>query len=133
MRARLRNVPTKDLQAAVDRELEKRKNEFAVRIFKLWIYQLHMLYGFGTTRIKRLYDAIENSIDEMENDPIFWDRVDKKLIDELNIEFPREDYEHMENIYYKSAEKISMKEAAEMQKNLQQAKNWALTRNEGKK
>ena len=95
------NKQQRDMYA---RKVDEMQQSFAILYEKLLIYKLHTVYGYGTKRIKALIDEVADSIDELHSDPVFWDKVDADVIDNLGFDYPRCDYEIMEKTFYKPPE-----------------------------
>jgi hypothetical protein len=66
------------------------------RYFKIVFAMLHLDFGFGAERLNKALDGINRLSDEAKQDPIFWEHIDKLLIDEMKINFEREDYERID-------------------------------------
>lgn len=95
------NKQQRDMYA---RKIEEMQQSFAILYEKLLIYTLHNVYGYGTKRIKALIDEVANGVDEMHSNPVFWDKVDADVIDNLGFDYPRCDCEIMEKTFYKTPE-----------------------------
>ena len=95
------NKQQRDMYA---RKIEEMQQSFAILYEKLLIYKLHTVYGYGTKRIKALIDEICSGVDEMHSNPVFWDKVDADVIDNLGFDYPRCDCEIMEKTFYKPPE-----------------------------
>lgn len=95
------NKQQRDMYA---RKIEEMQHGFAILYEKLLIYKLHTVYGYGTKRIKALIDEVANGVDEMHSNPVFWDKVDADVIDNLGFDYPRCDCEIMEKTFYKPPE-----------------------------
>lgn len=79
----------KTIEQAVEVEIQKRQYAATQRIFKLFCYVLHNDYGFS----RRCYDVIgkvSDLIEEQDEDPIFWEHLDRAVIDRLGMPFDRE-------------------------------------------
>lgn len=103
MRARYRGLP-KAMQQQVRRDQEYREYQFATLMIKLVLYVTATELSFGRKRLIRLWQAIEDSFDTMHTDPIYWDKLDRLLIDELKLDLPRCDCEFMERQFYRPPE-----------------------------
>ena len=104
MKARYTKLPDKRTREIYDREVDKMQKNFAVLFEKLFIYTLHTQFGIGEVRLKRWIEAITDSVDDMHNDPVFWDRVDRDVIDTLHFDYPKCNYEFMEKVFHKPPE-----------------------------
>ena len=47
-------------------------------------------YGFGTKRLAALVDDFTAKLDESSKDEVFWEHIDKVVIDNLGIPFERD-------------------------------------------
>ena len=101
---------TRQAQDVFRREQEKRERNFAILMIKLVLYVAATALDFGRSRTERLWMKIENSIDEMHTDPVYWDRVDNLLIDKFGFDLPRCDTEFMQQVFYRPPE-LTEKEA----------------------
>lgn len=95
------NKQQRDMYA---RKVDEMQQSFAILYEKLLIYTLHNVYGYGIKQIQRLVEELNNGVDEMHSNPIFWDKVDADVIDNLGFDYPRCDYEHMEKVFYNPPE-----------------------------
>lgn len=79
-------------------EYIKQENRNCIRrTFKLMAVRLNEKYGFGKKRLSELFILCgEVSKNERYQDPIFWEHVDRKVIDEMGLAFERENYEELE-------------------------------------
>ena len=97
MKARIspRNILTKkqqDLMRELAEEtLSKKQYGFARRLFKAFCYVMNRTYGFGKYRLGVAIGEIEKIMDECLTSEIFWEHLDRVVIDELGIEFEREE------------------------------------------
>lgn len=101
MKARYNDFVGKQQRDVYNRKVEEMQRDFAALYEKLLIYTLHTVYGYGTKRISALMDEMGASVDKMRDDPVFWDKVDKDVIDNLGFAYPRCDCEYMERVFYK--------------------------------
>ena len=74
---------------AVDeqRDMATRRN------LKLISYSVNRRYGFGKGRIEELLLFLNRVIEEESEKPDFWRHLDRVVIDEIGIDFDREEYE----------------------------------------
>ena len=97
MKARmpLRNKLTKrtqeDMIALAEQELNKKQFGFTRRLFKAFCYCLNRDFGFGKVRLEKLIDSVNKLMNEVLTDECFWEHLDRVIIDELGIEFEREE------------------------------------------
>ena len=88
----------KKIVAEAERELEKRwkkrEDELSVeltrRIIKVFIYVMNEKYGFGKKRLLRLIGDFTKKLEETKTDEVFWEHIDKVVIDYLNIPLERD-------------------------------------------
>ena len=97
MKARipLRNKFTKrtqkDMLALAEQELSRKQYGFTRRLFKAFCYCLNRDFGFGKQRLELLINSVNELMNEVLTDEAFWEHLDKVTIDELGIEFEREE------------------------------------------
>lgn len=82
-------------QFALD-ETERQQKDATRRLIKLTIVALRKVYGFGFKRALRFVRELYKLIDESASDEIFWYHTDKLIIDQLGLDFEREDYEEVD-------------------------------------
>ena len=109
MRAHYKSFPDKRSKDLYERKVDEMQKGFAILYEKVMIYTMHTMFGYGVKRLKELFDTVGDSVDLMHSDPAFWDKVDKVVIDKLGFDYPRCNYEYMENVFY-DAPKVSAEE-----------------------
>lgn len=81
----------------VQKYLQKEYEDCTRRLFKLMAVELNKKYGFGKKRLTDLFDACgERAIKERQKDEIFWEHVDRVVIDQIGLDFLKEDYNEMD-------------------------------------
>jgi len=101
MRSRYTNFVNKQQQEIYERKISEMQKGFAVLYEKLLIYTFHTEFGFGEKRLKQMFEAVTAQVDNMHDDPAFWDKVDKDVIGNLHFDYPKCDCEFMEKVFYK--------------------------------
>lgn len=81
----------KDMIALAEEELSKKQYGFTRRMFKAFCYCLNRDYGFGKQRLNFLIKSVDDIMNEVLTDDCFWEHLDRVVIDELKIEFEREE------------------------------------------
>lgn len=76
--------------------LRKEKLEHTKRTIKLACIILNKHFGFGKRRILRFIDSMAKFTLERSDDPVYWKHIDDKLINEIGLDFERENYEEMD-------------------------------------
>ena len=100
VRARIKpaNTVTKKQKAAVKEYLQQEVRQQQVgstrRVFKLFCVALHDEYGFGKGRLTKVLGKVTTVCEEKRDDPVFWTHIDR-AIEQIGLEFPKEDYEEM--------------------------------------
>lgn len=92
------SVTKKQKQAVneyIKEELREQQRGVTRRIFKLFCASLHKKYGFSKGRLPVVLADVSALCDEKANDPVFWAHIDKLVIDQIGLNFQREDYEAM--------------------------------------
>jgi hypothetical protein len=91
------HIPAKHIvthsQAKVLNEyLDGLKEQTMRRIFKIMCVALHdEQFGFGHDRLAKLIGKISEISAESEHDEIYWNHIDRVVINELKLDFERED------------------------------------------
>ena len=66
------------------------------RCYKTFAVALHQKYGFGRNRLIKLMDELTD-ISKLRNiDDVFWKHLDDIIINEIKLDFEREDYKELE-------------------------------------
>lgn len=83
------------LKAAVQEyakeQVDKEEKAGTRRILKLVCVALHQKFGFGKSRISGLVDEVNELALESDSDEIFWNHVDRVVIEEMGVDFKKED------------------------------------------
>lgn len=101
MKARLPHRVTKRqegvIREKVKDEYQRQGQEMSRRIFKLFCVALNKQFGFGKYRLSRLLCEVGALSDEKQRDDVFWSHIDRVVIEQIGIEFPRENYDNLDN------------------------------------
>ena len=65
------------------------------RMLKLACIALHRRYGFGRERLFAFIEEMSELSSGRTDDPVYWQHIDKLLIDTLKMEWDAENYEEM--------------------------------------
>lgn len=68
-------------------QINHERDHMTRRVFKLLVYVLNTEFGFGVTRLKRVVDKIGETLQEQDDNPVFWRQVDHHVIEYLKIPF----------------------------------------------
>ena len=96
MKARIPNsskLTKKQLQAAesYSRQVVKADQERLLRqYFKLMCYVLNRDFGFGSKRCLSVIYGISRLSAEHDHDEIFWEHLDRVIVDEIKLDFERD-------------------------------------------
>ncbi|MEE3451049.1 MAG: hypothetical protein VZR27_10245 [Acutalibacteraceae bacterium] len=96
MKARIspRNKLTKKEQDMMielaEEALSKKQYSFMRRIFKAFCYVMNRTYGFGKQRLNIAISEIEKTMNECITNEMFWEQLDRVVIDEIGLDFVRE-------------------------------------------
>ena len=66
------------------------------RYYKLVAIALNNKFGFGKKRILEVFDKISELSKQREQDEVFWAHMDKIVINQIGLEFERENYEYLD-------------------------------------
>lgn len=72
------------------KEIERQRDDLTRRLFKLMLYSLHDEFGFGEKRAKKALAAMTNLSLKSDTDEVFWEHIDRVVIDHLKIDFKRD-------------------------------------------
>jgi len=90
---RITNSQRKALVEFAEKEIEERTQDRIRKILKLMCYTLNREYGYGKHRLTTTCLGIEKISLEKDDDEVFWAHIDRVVIDELGMEFDREELE----------------------------------------
>lgn len=83
---RIRDEMRKEYRKVADEE----RDDMARRIIKTMIYCLNQEFGFGVTRCARAFNAFTALIDKSAEDEVYWEHIDRVVIDQMKIPFERD-------------------------------------------
>ena len=84
--------------------VEEERHCMTRRVFKVLVYVLHNEFGFGVKRINRVVKGMESLMKE--DNPIFWEQLDRHVIDYLGIPFEREQVDLDGNLTFDESQSI---------------------------
>lgn len=85
-----KKVLQQQAKIVIQEEMEKQRDEFSRKLFKLMCYVLNEKYNFGNQRLSNLIIEIAELIKEADTDVIFWEHIDRHVIDRLGLKFERD-------------------------------------------
>ena len=85
-----KKVLQQQAKIVIQEEMEKQRDEFSRKLFKLMCYVLNEKHNFGNQRLSNLIIEIAELIKEADTDVIFWEHIDRHVIDRLGIKFERD-------------------------------------------
>lgn len=71
---------------------EKENKDITRRVFKTMLYALHKDFGFGRDRCAKALKSMTEIIEHSDTDEVFWEHIDRVVIDKLKLEFDKRDY-----------------------------------------
>lgn len=66
------------------------------RCYKTFAVALHQKYGFGRNRLLKLMEELSDISKLRDIDDVFWKHLDDIIINEIKLDFEREDYKELE-------------------------------------
>lgn len=72
--------------------IDVKEEEILRRCLKLAFYALNREFGFGASRLERVYEKTRDFQRDNKSDPIFWEHLDRVLRDEIGLDIPPENY-----------------------------------------
>ena len=74
----------------VQKELSKSTQSLVRRVIKLFLAALHEDFGFGEQRLRLVMAKVQGLLDEIPEDEIFWEHLDRVLIDRMHLGLERD-------------------------------------------
>lgn len=71
---------------------EKEAKDITRRIFKTMLFALHNDFGFGRDRCAKALKSMTTIIEHSDEDEVFWEHIDRVVMDELKLSFDSRDY-----------------------------------------
>jgi hypothetical protein len=99
---KLKREAMAEINRLADREYQKVKdkelNDLTRRIFKTIVFALHKDFGFGRDRCAKALKSMTEIIEHSDTDEVFWEHIDRVVIDKLKLEFEKRDYTNNGNV-----------------------------------
>ena len=93
---KLKKEAMAEINRLADREYQKVKdkeiNDLTRRIFKTIVFALHKDFGFGRDRCAKALKSMTEIVEHSDTDEVFWEHIDRVVIDKLKLEFDKRDY-----------------------------------------
>lgn len=93
---KLKKEAMAEINRLADREYQKVKdkeiNDLTRRIFKTIVFALHKDFGFGRGRCAKALRSMTEIVEHSDTDEVFWEHIDRAVIDKLKLEFEKRDY-----------------------------------------
>lgn len=93
---KLKKEAMAEINRLADREYQKVKDKEIAdatrRIFKTIVFALHKDFGFGRDRCAKALKSMTEIIEHSDTDEVFWEHMDRVVIDKLKLEFDKRDY-----------------------------------------
>ena len=93
---KLKKEAVAEITRIADREYQKVKDkeikDVTRRIFKTMIFALYQDFGFGRDRCAKALKSMTEIIEHSDTDEVFWEHIDRVVIDKLKLEFDKRDY-----------------------------------------
>jgi hypothetical protein len=101
MKARVPRLSKKDkkkikaeIAHELDKDWEEREQlisaELTRRIIKTFLFVMHEKHGYGKQRLIELIGNFTEKLDETSKDEVYWEHIDRVIIDRLGIPFERD-------------------------------------------
>jgi UDP-N-acetylglucosamine 2-epimerase len=79
-----------EIKLQVARERDKVTEQIVRRTLKLVLVELYDEFSFGNVRLNRIMKGVEDLTAKANEDEIFWEHIDRQLIDQLGLKFERD-------------------------------------------
>ena len=76
---------------------QEEAKEMFRRYYKLVAVTLNKKFRFGKKRILEAFEYISELSRDRETDPVFWSHIDKIVIDQLGLDWQKENYNELDN------------------------------------
>lgn len=83
-------VAEQQLRMEYAKVAQKERDNVTRRIFKVLCVALHEEFGFGKGRLARTIGIMTDMLEQSHDDEVFWEHVDREVIDYLDIQFERD-------------------------------------------
>lgn len=97
MKARIipkHNVSKKEKQRLKE-HLQYQTKNIMRKYFKLLCVVLNDDFGFGYKRLMKVIDELSELSEKHQTDEVFWEHIDKRVIEQIGLQFEYEDYEDL--------------------------------------
>lgn len=81
----------KQAKMLVQDTMDEQKEQIVRRVLKLVCYVMHAHNGWGHKRCSRLVNQVDELVKEADEDSLFWEHLDRVVVDYLNLGFEREE------------------------------------------
>lgn len=81
---------TKELEREYMKIMDRERTNMTRRIIKVVLFVLHSEFGFGLGRCARAFNKFTKLFEESDKDEIFWEHIDRVVIDQMGIRFERD-------------------------------------------
>lgn len=79
-----------EVKKAWEKVEEEKTIDITRRVLKTIIYTLNTEYGYGIKRISRLFNSFTKMLEESSKDEVYWEHIDRVVIDKLGLPFERD-------------------------------------------
>lgn len=90
--AKQRASINKDIQLLAQQAIVAEREDIVRRSLKLMLCVLHNEFGFGNCRANRLMSCVNELSAEANTDEIFWEQIDKVVIERMGLKGFERDY-----------------------------------------
>lgn len=79
-----------EVKKAWEKIVDEQTKDITRRVIKTIIYVLHTEYGYGPKRMPEIFKSFTEMIDKSRNDEVYWEHIDRDVIDSLRLPFERD-------------------------------------------
>ena len=79
-----------EIKIEVAKERDKVTQQIVRQTLKLVLVELYDEFSFGSVRLNRVMKGVQDLTTKANEDEIFWEHIDRQLIDQLGLEFERD-------------------------------------------
>ena len=85
----MRKSIEQETKLVMQKEMERQREDFTRRLFKLMCYVLHEDFQFNK-RCGDVLSGITKLVEKSDTDEVFWEHIDRVVIDYLKLPFDRD-------------------------------------------
>lgn len=90
LNSRQKKILHEEIVREYEKTVKRERDNMTRRIIKVILFVLHSEFGFGIGRCAKAFNAFTKAFEESDQDEVFWEHIDRVVIDKLGIRFERD-------------------------------------------